>query len=151
MVQYFKKLLSSSEFIVISLSLLLTIFISSLAGLGGYLIIKNFLGVFIISFCIQFVGFIILNTILQRKDDIANTKIINEHLNTLAKYSVTLPCAYCTKTSQAPVILNQENKLNCEYCNQVSGIKMQFFTTQITTPLQSITLPVLPQNEDANS
>jgi len=151
MVQYFKKLLSSSEFVVISLSLLITVFISSLFGIGGYLLVKSFLSFFLISFGIQFVGFIILNTILQRKDDIANTKIINEHLDTLAKYSVTLPCAYCTKTSQAPVILNQENKLNCEYCNQVSGIKMQFFTTQITTPLQSITVSELPQSDDINS
>jgi hypothetical protein len=145
----FKKLLSSSEFIVIAVSLLLTAITSSIIGIGGLFIAGNFTGVFFISFGVQVIAFFIINTFLQRRDDIINAKIVSEQLNALAKYSVQLPCAYCAKPNITGVILDQENKLNCEYCKQVSGVKMQFFTAQITTPLSNIVIRDVSQDQES--
>jgi len=145
----FKRLLSSSEFIVIVVSLLLTATTSSIIGLGGLFIVGNFTGVFFVSFGVQIIAFFILNTLLQRRDDIINAKIVNDQLNTLAKYSIQLPCAYCAKPNITGVILDQENKLNCEYCKQVSSVKMQFFTAQITTPLTNIVMRDISQDQES--
>ena len=136
-----KNLFRKPEFLIIGISLLLTTVVSGLVGAGGYFITGNFIGWFVVAFGVQFILFAVINTILQRKDQIEVNKILNEQLEALSKASVQLACAYCKTTNLIPITLNQENRFKCESCNQVNGIKMQFFATQLTTPLNKVLIP----------
>ncbi len=138
----FAKVTGSPELLIILLSFSITIAISAIVGLGGHLLLANFWGTFIIAFGLQFIVFAIINGYLQRKDLIEGTKIINEQLEALSKFTIKLTCSYCKKRNLVPIRLDQENRFKCESCNQVNGVKMQFFSTQITTPLNKVLLPV---------
>ena len=130
------------EFLIISLSLLITTLISLSVGIGGFLIAGQFWGFFLLSFVLQFVIFAIINTFLIRKDQTEGIRLINQQLEAVSKHTLRLSCAYCKTLNLTPIVLNQENKFKCESCNQVNGVKMQFFATQITTPLKKLTFPL---------
>ena len=70
--------------------------------------------------------------------DIKRLEVESEYLNAIAKNTVIVQCAYCKKQNAVPVTLNQENRFVCDSCNNTNGIKMQFFSTQITTPIESL-------------
>jgi hypothetical protein len=140
-----KEFTKKPEFIVLGLSLLFTGVISTVVGLGGMLLSLNFWGMFCFAFSVQFVVFFVINTILQKKDEAITTKLINEQLNALSKYVVRLTCSYCDRPNSVPIVLNRENRYKCEFCQQTNGVKMQFISTQITTPLEKIILPVSPE------
>lgn len=143
----FKKIFKTPEYLVIFASLAFTCLVGCLVGVAGLLILNKFWGFFIIGVVSQFVIFAIVNTILQRKDLIETTKVLNQELEVASKYFINLTCAYCQIPNTTPIILNQENRFKCESCNQVNGIKMQFFSTQITTPLEKITMPALSEDK----
>jgi hypothetical protein len=130
------------EFLIVSLSILITSLISLCVGVGGLLITGQFWGFFVLAFILQFIIFAIVNTILIRKDQTEGTRLLNQQLEVASKYTLRLSCAYCKIPNLIPVVLNQENRFKCESCNQINGVKMQFFATQITTPLKKITLPL---------
>jgi uncharacterized membrane protein len=138
----FKKLFNKPEIIVVFISLLFTLLVSSAFGLAGMLIVGKFWGFFLISFVLQFVIFAIVNTFLRRKDLIETTKLINQQLEATSKHIINLSCSYCQISNSLPIVLNEENRFKCESCNQVNGVKMQFFSTQITTPLKKVMIPV---------
>lgn len=135
------------EIIVILISIIFTLIVSSIIGFGGLLLFNNFPGAFFIALGGQFILFFIVNTFLQKKDDIEATKLATEQLNALSKYIIKLTCSYCGKSNSVPIILNQENRFKCESCMQTNGVKMQFHSTQITIPLEKV---VLPGNIDFN-
>jgi len=137
----FKKIFNKPEIIVVLASLLFTLLVSSAFGIGGMLIVNKFWGFFLISFVLQFVIFAIVNTFLRRKDFIETTKLVNEQLEATSKHLINLSCSYCQTPNTFPIVLNQENRFKCESCNQVNGVKMQFFSTQITTPLNKVMIP----------
>lgn len=137
-ITFFKKV----ETIVVLLSICLTLFISSVVGLGAYLLIGKFLGPFVIAFAVQVILFAIVNTRQLKNDEFKAAKLYNERLQTLSKFVVRLSCAYCKVSNSVPIHLNNENRFKCEGCNQVNGIKMQFITTQVTTPLDKMVLPL---------
>ena len=116
--------------------------VSSVFGIGGALIANKFWGFFLISFVLQFVIFAIVNTFLRRKDLIETTKLVNQQLEATSKHLISLTCSYCQTPNTFPIVLNQENRFKCESCSQVNGVKMQFFSTQITTPLNKVMIPV---------
>lgn len=130
------------EFLIIGISLLITSLISLGVGIGGFLIMGQFWGFFLLAFILQFVLFAIVNTVLIRKDQTEGTKLINQQLEAVSKHTLKLSCAYCQTLNLVPVTLNQENRFKCESCNQVNGIKMQFFATQITVPLKKLHFPL---------
>jgi hypothetical protein len=137
------KLFKTQEFIIIGISLVVTLLISSLVGVCTLLLLQKFWAGFCLGITIQVIGFAIYNTILLRNDEIVANKLFNEQLQALSKFSVKLSCAYCKQPSApVPIQLNQNNSFKCEYCKQVSGIKMQFITTQVTTPIDNVTIPV---------
>lgn len=136
------KLLKTPAFVIVILSLGFTALVSSVVGIGGYLISGGFWGWFILAFGIQFVLFAVINTYLQRKDNIEGAKLINEQLEALSKFTVQLTCAYCKQPNAVPITLNQENRFQCGSCNQVNAVKMQFLAAQITTPLNNVLMPV---------
>ena len=130
------------EFLIISLSLAITALISLGIGIAGFLITGQFWGFFVLSFILQFVIFAVVNTVLIRRDQTEGTRLLNQQLEAVSKHTLRLSCAYCKVPNIVPVTLNQENRFKCEACNQINGVKMQFFATQITTPLKKITFPL---------
>jgi hypothetical protein len=137
-----RNIFKRPEYLVLLVSLLFTTLISTGVGIGGLLITGKFWGFFLIAFVLQFIVFAVINTLLQRKDLIETTKLINEQLEATSKYIINLTCSYCQISNSVPFVLNQENRFKCESCNQINGVKMQFFSTQITTPLKKITMPL---------
>jgi hypothetical protein len=140
-----KNFIASPEIVVILLSLCFTLIVSGIIGMGGNILFNNFWGTFFIAFGCQFVLFFVLNTILQKKDEETEAKITTDQLNALSKYVIKLTCAYCSNSNSVPIVLNNENKYKCESCQQVNGVKMQFFSTQITVPLEKVVLPEIIQ------
>jgi len=136
-----KSNLLRPEIFVILLSTIITTAISALIGLGGSLMIGSFWGPFFLGFGLQFVLFFIVNTILQKRDALAEAQVSTEQLEALSKYFIKLSCSYCGKPNSFPIVLNEENRFKCEYCQQVNGVKMQFFSTQITTPIEKVLIP----------
>jgi hypothetical protein len=136
------KQLNTPATIIVGLSLLFTTVVSGVVGLGGYLLSGVFLGWFAMAFGIQFILFAVINTFLQRKDIIEGAKVLNEQLEALSKFTIQLNCAYCKQTNAVPITLNQENRYQCGSCNQINAVKMQFFSAQITTPLNKVVMPV---------
>ena len=136
------KLLKTPELSIVSLSLLFTCIVSSVIGLGGFLLGGYFWGWFAMAFGVQFILFAVVNTFLQRKDTLEGAKVLNEQLEALSKFTVQLTCAYCKQPNATPITLNQENRFQCGSCNQINAVKMQFFAAQITTPLQKVLMPV---------
>jgi len=142
MIQKIQNWLKKQEVLVLALSTSFTGAVSALIGVGGTLLSFNFWGTFFVAFGVQVIVFFIVNTILQKKDEEVSTKLINDQLNALSKYIIRLTCSYCSKPCNVPIVLNRENRFKCEFCQQTNGVKMQFFSTQITTPLEKITVPV---------
>jgi hypothetical protein len=136
-----KSFFTKPEVLIITLSLCITTVISLVIGIGGYFWFGNFIGIFLTSFGAQVIIFAIVNTFLLRKDQIENVKLLNQQLESLSKFTVKLSCAYCKQFNVVPITLNQENRFECESCKQINGIKMQFYTTQVTTPLESVLMP----------
>lgn len=138
----FKKIQNKPEIIVILISLIFTLLVSSAFGLAGWLIAQKFWGFFLISLVLQFIVFAIVNTFIRRKDFIETTKVLNEQLEATSKHLINITCAYCQVSNTVPLVLNQENRFECESCKQINSIKMQFFAAQITTPLKKIVMPL---------
>jgi hypothetical protein len=134
-----------TKIITIVSSLALTAVVASLFGLAGRTIIGTFWGWFWISTLIQFLGFMIANSYLIQKDQIALQKAENEALEYLSKFTIKLVCSYCQQTNLVPIQLNQRNSFKCEGCNQVNGVSMQFMATSLTTPIKSVNIPVVDQ------
>ena len=133
-----KEFFTRPETLVILISLGFTALVSVLVGMGGYMLSGKFLGYFIIAFCAQLIIFAIVNTFLLRKDAVETLEILNKQMEQISKFTVRLTCSYCSQANVVPIVLNQENRYKCDSCNQVNGIKMQFFSTQITIPLTKI-------------
>ena len=146
MIQKIKDLFKNETALVVTLSLTITAIISSLIGIVGYLLTYYFWAWFIIAFIVQIILFAIYNTLLIRKDRIEYAKIVNDQLNAIGKYNIQISCAYCKQNNTVPIVLNQENRFECEYCRQISGIRMQFISTQLTTPLEKVVLPTDEQD-----
>lgn len=128
--------------IVLVTSVGLTSGTSALFGFAGSSIVGTFWGWFWVSLLIQFIGFVAYNSYLIQKDNIALQQAEIEALKQFSKFSVKLSCAYCQQSTITPIQLNQRNTFKCEGCNQVNGVSMQFMATTLTTPINSVKIPV---------
>ena len=128
--------------LVIGISVGLTCLISTLFGFAGSTIIGTFWGWFWVTFLIQFVGFIVFNSYLIQRDSLQQQQVELEALDKLSKFTIKLTCAYCQQYNTTPVQLNQKNTFKCESCNQVNGISMQFMATTLTSPIESVKIPI---------
>ena len=137
MFQKIKNYLYKPETLIVLLSLGITTLISTVFALGFYLYTGKFLAPFCIITALQFFFFVIANTILKKRDVDRMTRYEIDALEKLSKFSVNLQCSYCKLSNTVPITLNKENRFTCNSCKQVNGIKMQFFTTQITTPIET--------------
>lgn len=148
MINKIKQFLTKQETVIVLISLVITSLISSVVGLGTFFWISTFWGGFFTAFAIQIVAFAIVNSFLIRKDQIKYVELINQQIEAASKYAIQISCAYCKQPNTAPIVLNQENRFKCEYCGQISSIKMQFLSTQVTIPLEKVVLPA-GENESA--
>ena len=133
---------------IASVSILITCLISTLFGLAGQSIIGTFWSWFWISLLCQFILFAVVNSFLIQKDDIVLKQTELETLDKLAKFTIKISCAYCQQQNTTPIQLNKRNTFKCESCNQVNGIAMQFTSTTLTTPVETVNIPV-PGNEQS--
>ena len=130
------------ELIVLAISLGITCFVSALFGFAGSTIIGTFWAWFCISLLVQFIGFVSYNSFLIQRDNALVQQVEIEGMDKLSKFTIQLICAYCQQSNVTPIQLNQRNTFKCESCNQVNGISMQFMATTLTTPIQSVKMPV---------
>jgi len=139
--------MNKTALLLIGISLGITCVVSTLFGLAGSTIIGTFWGWFWISLLIQFILFGITNSYLIQRDNIVLQQQELETLDKLSKFTVKLVCSYCQQANSIPIQLNQRNTFKCEGCNQVNGVSMQFIATSLTTPIESVKIPV----ENSNS
>ena len=133
--------------IILGSSIAITGLISTLFGFAGSSIIGTFWGWFWVALLFQFIGFAIFNSYLIQRDTATNQQNELEALDKLSKFTIKVSCAYCQQANIVPIQLNQRNTFKCESCNQVNGVSMQFMATTLTTPIESVKLPV----ENSNS
>jgi hypothetical protein len=119
---------------------------STMFGFAGQTIVGTFWGWFWISFLIQFIMFAVVNSFLIQRDSFAMQQTEIQALDKLSKFTVKLACSYCQQYNITPIQLNQRNTFKCESCNQVNGISMQFMATTLTTPVDSVVIPVKDSN-----
>lgn len=127
---------------VLGISIGITCLVSTLFGFAGSSIIGTFWGWFWISLLIQFIGFVAINSFLIQRDNALNQQTEMKTLDALSKFTVKLTCAYCQQANIALIQLNQRNTFKCESCNQVNGISMQFMATTLTSPIESVKIPI---------
>lgn len=139
--------MNKTTILVLLASIGITALVSTLFGFAGQHIIGTFWGWFWVSALFQFIGFVAYNSYLIQKDDIELRKTEIQALEQLSKFTVQLNCAYCQQVAVTPIQLNQRNTFKCDGCNQVNGISMQFIATTLTTPIQSVKLPKIEEQE----
>lgn len=132
--------------LVFGVSVALTSLFSTLFGFAGQTIIGSFWSWFCISFLIQVIGFVAYNSYLIQRDFTELQRAEISALDKLSKFTIKITCAYCQQANVVPIQLNQRNTYKCESCNQVNGVSMQFMSTTITTPLESVKIPVENSN-----
>ena len=130
------------EIIILSISVGLTLLFSTLFGLAGSAIIGTFWGWFCITILVLFVGFAVVNSYLLRKDAQIAEALELEALREISKITVRLACAYCQQLNDTQITVNERNTFKCESCNQVNGVSMQFMATTLTSPIESVKMPV---------
>jgi hypothetical protein len=128
--------------IVFGTSVGITIALSALFGFAGSSIVGTFWGWFWLSLLLQVIAFAIVNSFLLQRDAVNQQQAEIQTLAHLSKFSVKLNCAYCQQPAVVPIQLNEKNTFKCESCNQVSSVSMQFMATTLTTPLESVTIPI---------
>jgi hypothetical protein len=136
------------ELLVIGISIGVTLLISSVFGFAGSSIYGKFWGWFWVSLLAQLIIFLIWNSLLIQKDYANQQKAEIDAMEQYSKFTVKLNCAYCQNPNNTPIQLNQKNTFKCEACNQVNGVFMQFMATTMTTPIESVKIP-LPDAESA--
>jgi len=132
-----------AEYIIIGISLALTVLISTLIGLAGYNIHGPFWSWFSISFLVQVIIFVGWNSYLIQKDYYKQQQIDVQALEQLSKFTVKLSCAYCKHNNNVPIQLNQRNTFKCDNCKQSNSVHMQFTAATLTTPIESVKIPLL--------
>lgn len=134
--------MKSLTLIILVTSIGITCFVSALFGFAGKTVIGTFWGWFWISLLVQFLGFVVVNSFLIQRDNLAQQRAEIDLLDKVSKFSIKLTCAYCQQSNLVPIQLNQRNSFKCESCNQVNGVSMQFMATTLTSPVESVTIPV---------
>ena len=130
------------EFLALGISLAGTLAVSTVFGFAGSAIAGPFWAWFWISLLLQLIVFAIWNSFLIQKDSALAQQAELTVLERLSRFVISLSCAYCKQPNNVPIQLNQKNTFKCESCGQVNGVYMQFTATTLTTPVESVRLPV---------
>ena len=125
-------------FLIFFGSLLITALVSCLFGFVGPSIAGTFWSWFCVSMITQILGFVVVNSFLIQRDVLAQQLIQTSP----KEFTIKLNCSYCQQPNFCEVDVNQKNTFKCESCNQVNGILMQFTATALTSPIESVKIPV---------
>lgn len=131
------------ELLILALSVTITAGVSTIFGFAGSSIIGAFWGWFWVSFLLQVLVFVGYNTFMINKNQAVAQQQEIDLLDKLAKFSVRLSCAYCQQQNTTPIQLNQKNTFKCESCNQTNSVVMQFSAATLTTPIESVKMPLV--------
>jgi transcription elongation factor Elf1 len=132
----------NSQLLIVLISFGITVFISALFGFAGSTIIGTFWAWFAITMLSLFIIFAVVNSFLIQRDIKTEQETELELLEKASKFTVRLTCSYCQQQNLSVIQLDRKNTFKCESCNQVNGISMQFMATALTTPLESVKLPI---------
>lgn len=130
------------ELTIATISIGLTFLFAALFGFAGSAIIGTFWGWFWITTLILVIGFAVANSYFIRKDSQIRDVVEVEALKQLSKFSIKLECAYCQQANITQLLINQRNTFKCDGCNQVNGVSMQFMATALTSPVESVKIPL---------
>ena len=130
------------EYIILVASLIGTVVVSVIFGLAGSAIVGTFWAWFWISLLVQMIGFAVWNSFLIQREGAVQQQLEIQALEQLSRFVVPLLCAYCKQSNNVPIQLNRKNTFKCESCNQVNGVYMQFTATTMSTPIESVRLPI---------
>jgi hypothetical protein len=130
------------ETIIIAVSVGLTVLFALLFGFAGSSIIGTFWGWFWITILVLVISFAVINSYLIQRDSQTTNSFELEALKEISKISIRLSCSYCQQNNNVPIVLNKRNTFKCESCNQANGVTMQFMSTALTSPLDSVNIPV---------
>ena len=139
--------MKKTELFILLASFGFTAVISSLFGAAGRVIGGTFWGWFFVTMLVQVILFLVWNSLLIQRDRAQQTQLDIQELEALSKFMVNMACAYCGRAHTIPIRLNTKNTFKCEGCNQVNGVFMQFSATTLTTPIESVKIP-LPDSEN---
>lgn len=139
-----------TNLVILAVSFIVTSLFSCLCAVCGTMIMGTFWGWFWLAFLVQLVGFIAWNSYLLQKERAIQFNMELQELETMSKFLVRLSCAYCNQKHDVPIRLNAKNTFKCESCAQVNGVHMQFSATQVTTPIESVKIPLPGEQESVN-
>jgi hypothetical protein len=127
---------------IILISLGLTVLFATLSGFAGSALIGSFWGWFWISILLLILIFAVANTYFLRKDAELQQFIEAQLITENAKTTVTINCSYCHISNIVPVQFTEKNTFKCESCNQANKITIQFISTALTTPIETVKIPI---------
>ena len=130
------------EILILAISIAITCLISTLFGFAGSALIGTFWSWFWIASLIQVLLFVGVNSFLIQKDNALQQQNELLELQTLSKFTIALSCGYCQQSNTVPIQLNQRNTFKCESCNQTNSVTMQFTAVPLTTPIESVKIPI---------
>ena len=135
-------MIKKPETVILLVSIGVTTLIATLFGFAGSAIIGTFWAWFWITILLQVIIFAITNSYFLQKDKFNEDRLTVQTLEQFAKFTIKLNCSYCQQPSTIPIQLNQRNTFKCESCNQINGVTMQFISTPLTTPIESVSIPI---------
>jgi len=117
----------------ITMSLLLTVFASSVIAATGYFVFDaSPLKIGAGAFLIQIIGFYMWNTMLQV---VVKNRLESEETERIKIYEqqgANVNCAYCGKPNFVPIRMNDENVFQCEHCDKPNSIYVDIVVAQKT-------------------
>lgn len=122
-------------------SLLITLGVSLVLGLGAWFFHVSFWGTTIFSFVLLLLGFYGYNSFLIVKTQ----EYLAQQLAFLAQQSAPVGCAYCSAITTVPLRLDLENELACPKCGKISAVYIEYSTAQKTVPVPTNVPAKLPK------
>jgi len=132
-------------------STLTVLAVSSIAGLGVYLINGKFWSAFLLIFALQYIVFTFIGTIIK---NYFTQKTYQKQLDTLENLSTILECAYCDKSNVMTFLPDQNERaeFECVSCKKKNLVNIQFVVARVTEPVivNNLTSPSLLPLQDEN-
>jgi hypothetical protein len=112
----------------------ITILVSCIGGLGGYILNIGFIPTFLLFFVFQYILFFALSTLVV---SYFKEKTKQKELDKLESLSTILNCAYCNQSNIMTFIPNDNSKLEftCESCKKQNSVTMNFVVARLTEPI----------------
>jgi len=125
-----------SVLLLFAISAMMTVLISSIAGVAGLLFHSSFWGWFSIALIIQLILGYFWNQHLDRTAGVEILSLQNKFADITNRQTIELNCAYCNFKNLVNIVLNKDNQFTCPNCQQINKINIKFTTLRTTTVLE---------------